>query len=153
MIRDQIASHLKQALMAQDKKRLSTLRLMAAALKDRDIAERPKGITTGIDDTAILQMLQTMIKQRNDSVDIYLKGGREDLAQKEKEEVAIIQEFLPPQMDDAAIKKALEETAKETGATSPKDMGSLMAVLKNRYTGQMDFALAARLAKEVLTPK
>jgi uncharacterized protein YqeY len=153
MIRDQIASHLKQALMAQDKKRLATLRLMAAALKDKDIAERSKGITTGIDDTAILQMLQTMVKQRNDSVDMYLKGGREDLAQKEKEEIAVIQEFLPQQMDESAIKTALQDVAKETGATSPKDMGALMGIMKSRYVGQMDFGLAARLAKEVLTPK
>jgi uncharacterized protein YqeY len=126
MIRDQLATHLKQALMAQNKNRLATLRLMAAALKDKDIAERSKGVTTGIDDTAILQMFQTMIKQRNDSVDMYLKGGREDLAQKEKDEIV--------------------------GATSPKDMGAVMALLKARYVGQMDFGVASRLAKEVLAP-
>ena len=151
MIRDQLSSHLKQALVAQDKNRLSTLRLIAAALKDRDIAERSKGITTGIDDTAILQMLQTMIKQRNDSVEMYLKGGREDLAQKEKDEVKVIQEFLPQQMDEVAIKKALQAAALEVGATSSKDMGAVMGLLKTRYVGQMDFGLASRLAKEVLS--
>jgi len=152
MIRDQLATHLKQALMAQNKNRLATLRLMAAALKDKDIAERSKGVTTGIDDTAILQMFQTMIKQRNDSVDMYLKGGREDLAQKEKDEIVVIQEFLPQQMDEAAIKKALKEAALEVGATSPKDMGAVMVLLKARYVGQMDFGVASRLAKEVLAP-
>lgn len=137
--------------MAQDKERLGTLRLILAALKDRDIAERPNGGANGIGEPAILQMLQSMIKQRQDSIDMYKKGGRPELAAKEGQEITVIEEFLPKQLSEEEIRHVAISVIKEKGAQSPKDMGIVMAVLKETYVGQMDFALASRLVKELLT--
>jgi len=152
MLRQKLSDSLKAAMIAQDKSRLGTLRLILAALKDRDIAERPNGGANGIGEPAILQMLQSMIKQRQDSIEIYKKGGRPELASKEAEEIEVIEEFLPKQLSDAEIRQIVVTTIKDKGAQSPKDMGIVMAVLKETYVGQMDFSLASRLVKEILAP-
>ena len=142
-MRETIQSSLKAALKAGQTKELSTLRLITAALKDRDIAARSKGNNDGISDDEILSMLQTMIKQRQESSKMYRDGGREELAQSEDEEIAIIRTFLPAQMDDAAIADAITAAIAESGAESIKDMGKVMGVLKTKYTGQMDFGAAS----------
>jgi uncharacterized protein YqeY len=142
-MRETIQSSLKAALKAGQAKELSTLRLITAALKDRDIAARSKGNNDGISDDEILSMLQTMIKQRQESSKMYRDGGREELAQSEDEEIAIIRTFLPAQMDDAAIADAITAAIAESGAESIKDMGKVMGVLKTKYTGQMDFGAAS----------
>lgn len=152
MLRQKLSDFLKAALISRDKERLSTLRLILAALKDRDIAERPNGCVDGIGEPAILQMLQSMIKQRQDSIDIYKKGGRQDLASKEAQEISIIEEFLPKQLSEEEVRRIVARVIKDKGAQSPKDMGIIMAVLKETYVGQMDFSLASRLVKELLTP-
>lgn len=142
-MRETIQSSLKAALKAGQAKELSTLRLITAALKDRDIAARSKGNNDGISDDEILSMLQTMIKQRQESSKMYRDGGREELAQSEDEEIAIIRTFLPAQMDDAAIADAITAAITESGAESIKDMGKVMGVLKTKYAGQMDFGAAS----------
>jgi len=142
-MRETIQSSLKAALKAGQAKELSTLRLITAALKDRDIAARSKGNNDGISDDEILSMLQTMIKQRQESSKMYRDGGREELAQSEDEEIAIIRTFLPVQMDDAAIADAITAAIAESGAESIKDMGKVMGVLKTKYAGQMDFGAAS----------
>ncbi|MEK9860711.1 MAG: GatB/YqeY domain-containing protein [Alphaproteobacteria bacterium] len=142
-MRETIQSSLKAALKAGQAKELSTLRLITAALKDRDIAARSKGNNDGISDDEILSMLQTMIKQRQESSKMYRDGGREELAQSEDEEIAIIRTFLPAQMDDAAIADAITAAIAESGAESIKDMGKVMGVLKTKYAGQMDFGAAS----------
>ena len=142
-MRETIQSSLKAALKAGQAKELSTLRLITAALKDRDIAARSKGNNDGISDDEILSMLQTMIKQRQESSKMYRDGGREELAQSEDEEIAIIRTFLPAQMDDAAIADAITAAIAESGAESIKDMGKVMGVLKTKYAGQMDFGGAS----------
>ena len=150
MLRPQLSQLLKDALMAKDKERLATLRLILAALKDRDIAERAKGNNEGIDEPAILQMLQSMIKQRQDSIEMYKKGGRQDLAVKEAQEIEVIQEFLPKQLSEEEMKSVISSAIEAQGAQSPKDMGMVMAVLKKEYVGQMDFSLASKLVREIL---
>jgi uncharacterized protein YqeY len=142
-MRETIQSSLKAALKAGQAKELSTLRLITAALKDRDIAARSKGNNDGISDDEILSMLQTMIKQRQESSKMYRDGGREELAQSEDEEIAIIRTFLPAQMDDAVIADAITAAIAESGAESIKDMGKVMGVLKTKYAGQMDFGAAS----------
>ena len=142
-MRETIQSSLKAAMKAGQAKELSTLRLITAALKDRDIAARSKGNNDGISDDEILSMLQTMIKQRQESSKMYRDGGREELAQSEDEEIAIIRTFLPAQMDDAAIADAITAAIAESGAESIKDMGKVMGVLKTKYAGQMDFGAAS----------
>ena len=118
-----------------------------AALKDRDIAARSRGVTDGIPDEEVMQMLQSMIKQRRESISLYEKGGRADLVQQESEEIAIIEKFLPAQMNEAAVAEAVSAAITEVGAASLKDMGKVIAVLKEKYTGQMDFAKASALVK------
>ena len=119
-------------------------------LKDKDIEARPKGITDGIDDNAILSLLQSMVKQRKESIELYEKGGRADLVSKEKAEIEIISSFLPEQMNDDAVKAAIENCIKETGASSIKDMGKVMGALKAKYAGQMDFGKASGMIKSLL---
>jgi uncharacterized protein YqeY len=146
-MRETIQSSLKAAMKAGQAKELSTLRLITAALKDRDIAARSKGNNDGISDDEILSMLQTMIKQRQESSKMYREGGREELAQSEDEEITIIRTFLPDQMDEAAIADAITAAITESGAESIKDMGKVMGVLKTNYAGQMDFGAASGLIK------
>jgi len=146
-MRETIQSSLKAAMKAGQAKELSTLRLITAALKDRDIAARSKGNNDGISDDEILSMLQTMIKQRQESSKMYREGGREELAQSEDDEITIIRTFLPDQMDEAAIADAITAAITESGAESIKDMGKVMGVLKTKYAGQMDFGAASGLIK------
>ena len=149
-MRDQISVALKDALKAKDQVALGTMRLISAALKDRDIAARGNGNTDGIADEEILSMLQTMIKQRNESAKMYRDGGRPELADSEEREIAIIQQFLPTQLDEAGIQAAIESAMAETGANSIKDMGQVMAHLKQQYAGQMDFSAASKAVKTAL---
>jgi uncharacterized protein YqeY len=148
MLRQEINEALKHAMKAKDKRAISTLRLILAALKDRDIASRGEGgMEGGVPDEAILEMLQKMIKQRHDSIEQYKKGNRPDLMEQESEEIEIIQRFLPKQMDEAETAAAIDAVVAETGASSIKDMGKTMGVLKERYAGRMDFARAAQAVK------
>lgn len=150
MIREQIKKRLVEAMKAKDEKATGTLRLVNASIKDKDIEARPKGILDGIDDGAILSLLQSMIKQRKESIDMYTKGGRADLAANEQAEIDIIQSFLPKQMSDEEIKAAIEALVAETGATSVKDMGKVMGVLKAKYAGQLDMGKASGMIKSIL---
>ena len=137
-------------MLREDLKKVSTIRLINAAIKDKDIEARPKGILDGIDDTAILNLLMSMVKQRNESINMYKQGGRDDLAQKEQAEIDIIQLFLPKQMSEAEILSAIDEIIQQTGASSIKDMGKVMGILKDKYAGKMDFASASQLIKSKL---
>ena len=150
MLREQINQALKDAMLAKDARATSTLRLITAALKDRDIAARSKGRTEGIDDNEILQMLQTMIKQRRESIEHYEKAGRLELAEQEREEIEIIERFLPRQLDEAAMTEAISEVIADIGAEGLKDMGKTMGALKERYAGQMDFGRASAIVKAQL---
>ncbi|MBE6450197.1 MAG: GatB/YqeY domain-containing protein [Alphaproteobacteria bacterium] len=150
MLREQIKEQLVAAMKAKDEVKVSTLRMIGATLKDKDIAARPSGKTDGISDDEILSMFQTMIKQRKESIELYEKGGRSDLVAKEKAEIEIISSFLPEQMDDDAVKVAIETCIKEVGASSIKDMGKVMGALKAKYAGQMDFGKASGLIKSLL---
>ena len=149
-LRDEINNVYKTSLKQKQQTRVNTLRLILAALKDRDINARSSGNQDGINDTDILTMLQSMIKQRGESIRMYNEGGRPELAQREQEEIDIIQEFLPQQLDEDELKTIITETAKSVAAQSIKDMGKIMAVLKTDYAGQVDMKIASKLAKEVL---
>ena len=148
MLRQQLNDALKEAMKAQQSRAVSTLRLILAALKDRDIANRTEDADDGgISEDQILQLLQSMIKQRRDSIEAYLKGGRQELADGEAEEIEIIQRFLPEQMDDKALAEAVEQAILETGASSIKDMGNVMGMLRGKFAGQMDFGKASAQVK------
>jgi hypothetical protein len=151
MLRDRIRAELNDAMRAKDARATSTLRLIIAALKDRDIAARGgDGDDGGIGDDEILRMLQTMVRQRRDSIELYEKGGRLELAEREAEEIAIIERFLPEQLDASAMREAVATTAADLGAGGLKDMGKVMAALRERYAGQMDFGKASAIVKELL---
>ncbi|MBC93889.1 MAG: glutamyl-tRNA amidotransferase [Rhodospirillaceae bacterium] len=151
MLRNSIPEALRVALKQQDKRCISTVRLIMAALKDRDIAARGKGDTEGISDDEILQMLQTMVKQRRESIQMYEDGGRKELAEQEAKEITIIERFLPQQLDEEQINLIVEKTINEIGADSLKDMGHIMSELRNNYAGQMDFSKASGLVKQKLS--
>jgi uncharacterized protein YqeY len=151
MLREDLSEALKKAQKAKEARRVSTLRLILAALKDRDIAARGEGRGEGLPDEEILGMLQTMIRQRRESIKLYEQGGRLELAEQEQEEIDIIQEYLPRQLDEEEIAKAVGVVIDETGAAALKDMGKIMSALRERYTGQMDFGRASKIAKERLT--
>ena len=151
MLRDEIKLKLNECLKDQDKKSISTLRLVLAAVKDRDIAARSNGNNSGISDDEIKLLLQTMIKQRKESADIYEKAGRLELLESENKEIEIISCFLPKQMTNVEISDAIEKIIKETNASSIKDMGSLMSKLKSDYAGRCDFSLVAKIAREKLS--
>jgi len=144
-----VTAALKLATKAQDKRRVSTLRLVSAAIKDRDIAARTAGKGEATD-AELLELFAKMIKQREESEKIYRDAGRAELAQQEAEEIAIIREFLPKQLSEADTQKAIAAAIAEAGAVSVKDMGKVMAALKSRYAGQMDFAKASALVKAKL---
>jgi uncharacterized protein YqeY len=148
-MRETINTALKEAMKAQDKRRISTLRMISAAIKDRDIAARGSG-KGAASDADLLDLLAKMIKQREESEKIYAEAGRTELAQQEAEEIAIIREYLPKQLSEADTEKAIAEAIAEAGATSVKDMGKVMAVLKARYAGQMDLSIAGQLVKAKL---
>ena len=149
-MRERIAQAMKDALKSKDQATLSTVRLIVAALKDRDIAARSDNNHDGISDDEILSMLQTMIKQRNESAKMYEDGGRPELAEAEKAEIVLIQQFLPEQLSHDDIKKAITEAIAQTGAASIKDMGKVMAHLKEQHAGQMDFSAASQMVKAAL---
>lgn len=128
----------------------STLRLILTAIKDRDIAARSKGNDDGISDAEILQVLQTMVRQRHESIELYKQGGRQELADREASEIAVIEGFMPRQLDQAEIEAAISSVIDETGAGSIKDMGKAMGVLRERYAGQMDFGKASAVLKAQL---
>ena len=146
MIRDDIKAAQVAAMKAGDKARLGTIRLMLAKIKDRDIELRT-ATATGDDDAVISEVLQKMAKQRRESITMYEQGGRQELADQEKGELAVIEEFLPQQMSDAEVSAAIESIKAEIGAESIKDMGKVMAELKTRFAGQMDFGKASGLVK------
>jgi uncharacterized protein YqeY len=148
VLRDKINDGMKEAMKSGDKLRVSTLRLVNAAFKNADIEARTA--SKALTDDDLLGLLQKMIKQRQESVELYEKGGRKELADQERGEIKIIQEFLPQQMDDAQAKAAIAEVIKKENATSVKDMGKVMAALKAAYAGKMDFGKASGLVKELL---
>ncbi len=148
MLRHDINEALKAAMKAKDQRATATLRLILAALKDRDIAARGEGGDDGgIGDDAILEMLQKMIKQRQDSIELYKQGDRPDLVEQESQEIEIIGGFLPKQMDEAEMTEAIAAVVEELGAGTIKDMGKTMGVLKQRFAGRMDFSKAAQITK------
>ena len=151
MLRARISDALKKAMKAKEKHTVSTIRLIMAALKDRDIAARSKGNSDGVSEDEILSILQSMIKQRHESVTMYEQGGRAELAEQEADEIAIIQTFLPEQMDEAAVNAAVQETISNLSAVSLKDMGKVMAALKKEFAGQMDFSKASAQVKAKLS--
>jgi hypothetical protein len=149
-LRDQLNNAVKDAMKARDQKRLGTLRLVQAALKDRDIANRTEDSREGISDDDILGLFAKLIKSREDSIALYEKGGRPELAAAERDEIAVIREFMPQQMDETEAKTAIAGVITEVGAASMKDMGKVMAVLKERFAGKMDFSKASASVKELL---
>lgn len=151
MLRNEINDALKESMKAKDSIRVSTVRLILAAIKDRDIAARGHGNEDGITEEEILQLLQSMVKQRTESVSMYEKGGRADLADAEKGEIDIIKNFLPAQMDTAEIKEAVDAVIEKLEAEKLKDMGRVMAALREDYAGQMDFGQASKLVKQALS--
>lgn len=151
MFRNRLNEALKEAMKAKDKPATSTLRLILAALKDRDIAARGRGKGDGVDDAEILDLLQKMVRQRHDSIEMYQKGNRQDLVEKEQGEIAIIERFLPIQLTDEETKAAVEEVFNTLEASTIKDMGRVMGELKTRYAGRMDFAKAGVLVKARLS--
>ena len=148
-MRDQFTEALRAAMKSQDKRRTSTLRLIIAAIKDRDIASRSDG-RDGVSDEEILEILARMIRQRRESVTTYEEAGRLELAEQEQEEIDIISDFLPKQLIDAEIEAAVNATLEEIGAAGLKDMGRAMGALKAKYAGQMDFSKASALVKSKL---
>jgi uncharacterized protein YqeY len=151
MLREKLNAAMKDAMRARDQAALGTIRLILARLKDTDIANRTEASREGVADDKILSMLQGMIKQRNESIALYEKGARQDLADKEKAEIAVIERFLPKQMDEGAVEAAVKDAIASAGAKSIKDMGGVMAALKAKYAGQMDFAKASAVVKKTLS--
>jgi uncharacterized protein YqeY len=150
MLRARFSEALKDAMRAKNERAVGTLRLILAALKDRDIAARGKGNQDGISEDEIGQMLQSMIKTRRESITLYEQGGRLELAEQEREEIGIIETFLPRQMGEAEVEAAIRAAIAETGARSVKDMGRVMAALKAKFPGQMDFTKASGVTKTLL---
>jgi len=150
MLRTDLNNRLKEAMRARDARTLSTVRLILAALKDRDIAARGTGNMAGIDEPEILRLLQAMIKQRRESIALYEQGRRIDLADRERAEIAVIESFLPHQMNDDEIAAAVAAVIAESGAAGVKDMGRVMAALRERHAGTIDLARAGAVAKRLL---
>lgn len=150
MLRARLNDELKLAMKAKDSLATSTLRLILAALKDRDIAARDRGITDGIGDDEIVEMMQKMVRQRQESGEIYAKNDRPELAEKEAQEIVVIERFLPKQLSQAEMQDAIDQAIAEIGASSIKDMGKVMGALKANHAGRMDFAKAGALVKAKL---
>jgi len=150
MLRDDINSALKDAMKAKDERRVSTLRLVNSTLKNADIEARGQG-KGPLGDDAVLGVLQKMIKQRHESVELYERGGRPELAQQEREEIAIITAYLPKQMSEDEVKAAIAQAIQGVGAAGMKDMGKVVGVLKGKYAGKLDFAKASALVKAALS--
>lgn len=153
MLRDEISQALTTAMKARKPRETSTLRLILAAIKDRDIASRTGGTggsIDGIGDDEVMKVLQTMIRQRKDSMQAYAQGGRPELAAQEEQEIAVIRRFLPPEMSDAELAAAVDGAVEQLGATGLKDMGRTMAHLRAAYAGRMDFSKASARLKQRL---
>jgi uncharacterized protein len=150
MIRDDIKAALTSAMKAGDRPRTGALRLIQSALKNRDIELRAHAGARADDDVVVNEVLQKMVKQRRESIDMYRKGGRDELADAEAAEVAVIEEFLPKQMSDEDIDAAIDAIVAETGAASVKDMGRVMALMKERHAGQLDMGKASQMVKTKL---
>jgi uncharacterized protein YqeY len=150
MLRDDINNAVKEAMKAKDERKVSTLRMVNSTIKNADIEARGQG-KPALSDGDLLSVLQKMIKQRQEAVELYDKGGRAELAAAEREEIAIISSYLPKQMSEADVTAAISAAIAETGAAGMKDMGKVIGVLKTKYAGQMDFAKASGLVKAALT--
>jgi len=151
MLRERLNDRLRSAMKGREKRAVSTVRLILTAIKDRDIAARGKGDGDEISDQDILQVLQTMVRQRHESITLYEQGGRLELAEQEADEIEIIESFLPERLDEAATEEAIRSVVGEIGASSIKDMGRTMAILRERYAGQIDFAKASAVVKQQLS--
>lgn len=151
MLRTELNDALKAALRAHDARTAATLRLILAALKDRDIAARSEGNSEGISDDQIRQMLQKMVRHSREAAQTYSESGRPDLAEKEEQEIAVLERFLPRQLDEAETRAEVDKTIRELGADNVKDMGRVMSRLREAYAGRMDFSQASRIAKDRLT--
>lgn len=152
-LREALTTAMKEAMKAKDAKRLGTIRLILAAIKDKDIAGRTEESREGIADDEILSLLAKLVKSREDSITLYKQGGRQDLVDNEEAEIAVIREFMPKQLDDAETAAAIDAAIAETGAAQLKDMGKVMGVLKTKYSGQLDFGKAGGLIKAKLSGK
>ena len=152
MLRENINNAVKDAMRAKDERKLSTLRMVNSTIKNADIAARGEG-KPPLSDADLMGVFQKMIKQRQESVELYEKGGRAELAAQEREEITIISAYLPRQMTDQEIHDTIGALAKEVGASAMKDMGKVMATLKERHAGQMDFGKASGIVKELLATK
>ena len=150
MLRTRLTDSLKTAMKSRNERSTSTLRLILAAIKDRDIAAKSKGNKDGVSDDEVLGLLQSMIKQRRESIELYEKGGRPELAQKEAEEIVVIEGFLPKQLSEDELAQAIQDVIAEVEAESLKDMGKAMGALKEKYTGRIDFSKASAMVKERL---
>jgi len=151
MLRDDLTQSMKDAMRAKDKQTLSTVRLILAAIKESDIAARGSDAEDGDDDAKVIEILTKMVKQRRDSIKAYEEAGRCELAEQEKNEISIIEEFLPAQMSEDDIKAACDAIVAEIGAEGLKDIGRCMGALKGKYAGQMDFAKASVTIKGMLS--
>jgi uncharacterized protein len=150
-LRSDLSDALKDAMRAKDEVGVSTVRMILAGLKDRDIAARTKGDGQPIPDSEILEMLQKMVKQRQESIELYRKGHRPDLVAKEQAEIGVIERYLPKQLSDAEMETIVGQVVGRTGATSIRDMGRVIAALRAEYSGQMDFARASQMVKARLS--
>ena len=150
MLRQRLNDELKAAMKSRDQRATSALRLILAALKDRDIAARTRGVTNGVDEAEIIDMLQKMVRQRQESIELYKKGNRPELVEQEQGEIAIIERYLPKKMSEGETNAAIAAVVEELGASSIKDMGKVMAALKERYSGRMDFAKVGAQVKQKL---
>jgi uncharacterized protein len=150
MLRQKFTDSLKEAMKAKDQLAISTVRLIIAKLKEQDIEARGRGKAEGIGEPEIQQMMQGMIKQRRESITLYEQGGRPELAEKERGEIAIIERFLPKQLSESEVEGVVKETIAAVGAQGIKDMGRVMAALKERYAGQIDSAKASQTVKRLL---
>jgi len=150
MLRDAFSERLKQAMRAKDTRTVSTVRLILAGLKERDVAARGSGNQEGIPDPEILRLLQGMVKQRRESIALYRQGNRPELAQQEEEEIVVIESFLPKQMSEDEIAGAAKAAIAEAGAAGIKDMGKVMSLLRERHAGIMDMARAGAVVKQLL---
>lgn len=149
MLRENLQNALKEAMKNKDMKTVNAVRLIIAGQKEKDVEARGKGLQQA-SDTDLLSMMQTMIKQRNESIRIYIEGNRQDLADKEQAEIDVITKFMPKQMNEQEIENAIKNAISEVNANSIKDMGKVMGVLKGKYAGQMDFAVASTTIKKFL---
>ena len=149
-IRENVSIELKEAMKKKDVDVVNTLRLVIAAIKEKDIVAKGKGNSSGISEKEVISTLQTMIKQRNASVEMYIKGKREDLAKKEENEIEIISSFLPTQLSEKEIDDIISVTIKSSEAKSIKDMGKVINLIKNSYNGRMDFGVVSKIIKEKL---